>query len=851
MSPILVRPVREQLEHDRVIRLLQQDLQKRKVEVGINPGAEQNASVGSGTRKEFPDAVVYSLEKGKKVVAVVEVETGESVNHLEAMAQWAHLAKLRVPFHLYVPDQLGRRRQTPEPRLQDLRHGDLVVPPGRRAVQVHPVSPGQRLARRQGRHAASDGVGGDHSRRACRPSRSPVVEEPVARTEPAPSPRPAAKVPGLKTIPARVAAPAPPPVKPAAKAPAARCRGWFRSRRQPRQPSSRQPSRSSRRQSVGRQARRQAAPPRRARRRRSAPAKSAPAGQDCRQGPSLKPPPKSAAKTCRQAGRQDRRDEPRRPSAKADAHRRPRPVAASRRSRPPSRRQAGRPRRPPSPSPSASNACPPCDSRATGAGYESTYLLHSSKRRTGPDQPQLLYWFRSPPHVKVGRAAFDEDAIRVLEEQHPDVEFDWDRILTTKPPAAPESRDPREARPARRPERRPARETRRDTPRPAHRRGRARCRRRPETRPGAAVDATASNCGGLASDLEVPAGVAGRQRRSRPAPHRRSPAQSIGAPTGDSCAFLTLRSGRRRCRAPRQRAVGGRTHARGRAADRPASAACRDPGADLRAGRRPGSSRGPSRAGRVGRSRRLGHRGGRHGGTRRRRCHLARTPSHRRAPPPAAPTAPGRQHPAGAGSAGQHTADDGDWRRSMTADSTSGGRRSRARTSEYGRPGIAGDRPNLQVAPARSRAPGRAILLRCECCSVARLRCCRRWSWPPRRWPRRPRGPGPATQPPRQPIRPSSDPTFRAVHRPGDHRRHRPRRHRPVRRRPHQGRVRRPRGRREAGGGLGAAGARRPHVQPAGAASRRRRRRASSCRRHARPTTPQAASSCSSSTTCT
>ncbi len=103
MSPILVRPVREQLEHDRVIRLLQQDLQKKKVEVGINPGYEQNAGVGSGTRKEFPDAVIYALDKGRKVVAVVEVETGESVNDLEAKAQWAHLAKLRVPFHLYVP----------------------------------------------------------------------------------------------------------------------------------------------------------------------------------------------------------------------------------------------------------------------------------------------------------------------------------------------------------------------------------------------------------------------------------------------------------------------------------------------------------------------------------------------------------------------------------------------------------------------------------------------------------------------------------------------------------------------------------------------------------------------------
>ena len=103
MSPILVRPVREQLEHDRVIRLLQQDLARKKVEVTINPGTEQNASVGGGSRKEFPDAVVYSVEKGRKVIGVVEVETAESVNHLEAMSQWAHLARLRVPFHLYVP----------------------------------------------------------------------------------------------------------------------------------------------------------------------------------------------------------------------------------------------------------------------------------------------------------------------------------------------------------------------------------------------------------------------------------------------------------------------------------------------------------------------------------------------------------------------------------------------------------------------------------------------------------------------------------------------------------------------------------------------------------------------------
>ena len=69
--------------------------------------------------------------------------------------------------------------------------------------------------------------------------------------------------------------------------------------------------------------------------------------------------------------------------------------------------------------------------------------------------------------MKIGRAAFDEDAIRLLEEQHPEVEFDWDRILTTKPPAAPETRDPRDARPPRRPDRRPAKDTRRDQFRPS------------------------------------------------------------------------------------------------------------------------------------------------------------------------------------------------------------------------------------------------------------------------------------------------------------------------------------------------------------------------------------------------
>ena len=102
MSPILVRPVREQLEHDRLIRLLQSKL-RRKFEVAINPGNEQNAPVGSGTTAIYPDLVLLSLERGRRLLGVIEVETGESVNHLEALAQWTHLAKLRAEFHLYVP----------------------------------------------------------------------------------------------------------------------------------------------------------------------------------------------------------------------------------------------------------------------------------------------------------------------------------------------------------------------------------------------------------------------------------------------------------------------------------------------------------------------------------------------------------------------------------------------------------------------------------------------------------------------------------------------------------------------------------------------------------------------------
>ena len=102
MSPSLVRPVREQLEHDRIIRLLHGKF-RRKYEAGMNPGVEQNMPVATGTSALFPDIVLLSQDRGRRLQVIVEVETGESVNHLEALAQWAHYGRLRAAFHLYVP----------------------------------------------------------------------------------------------------------------------------------------------------------------------------------------------------------------------------------------------------------------------------------------------------------------------------------------------------------------------------------------------------------------------------------------------------------------------------------------------------------------------------------------------------------------------------------------------------------------------------------------------------------------------------------------------------------------------------------------------------------------------------
>lgn len=72
-------------------------------------------------------------------------------------------------------------------------------------------------------------------------------------------------------------------------------------------------------------------------------------------------------------------------------------------------------------------------------GYEHVYLVHAVNRRGKPSRPRILYWYRSPPGVKVGRRPFDEEIQRMLEAQNPGVSFDWKTIVSTPmPPAEPE-----------------------------------------------------------------------------------------------------------------------------------------------------------------------------------------------------------------------------------------------------------------------------------------------------------------------------------------------------------------------------------------------------------------------------
>jgi len=233
LSPILVRPVREQLEHDRVIRLLQAKY-KRKFDVAINPGNEQTAPVGSGPSPWYPDLVLQ--ERGHKLVGVVEVETAESVNNLEAMSQWVAFGKLRAQFHLYVPASAidSTRRLCV----------DLGIPVAEiwayhsigdqlRFTLVQKTGPGLPKGSPEPRASAAkpavNGSSGRSAEKTAAPAPKPAVKKakapaPAAKPVPPAKPAPLSKQapPSKPSAPAKKAAAKKPVPPPAAKAAAAK-----------------------------------------------------------------------------------------------------------------------------------------------------------------------------------------------------------------------------------------------------------------------------------------------------------------------------------------------------------------------------------------------------------------------------------------------------------------------------------------------------------------------------------------------------------------------------------------------------------------------------------------------------
>jgi hypothetical protein len=61
-------------------------------------------------------------------------------------------------------------------------------------------------------------------------------------------------------------------------------------------------------------------------------------------------------------------------------------------------------------------------------GYETTYVMHAYRPAQGPQRTRVLYLFRSPSHIKMGRHPLDEEIREALEHTHPDVSFDWSAL---------------------------------------------------------------------------------------------------------------------------------------------------------------------------------------------------------------------------------------------------------------------------------------------------------------------------------------------------------------------------------------------------------------------------------------
>jgi hypothetical protein len=146
--------------------------------------------VPGGAAPLFPDLVLLAPDRGRKLQVIVEIETGESVNHLEALAQWAHYGRIRAAFHLYVPSGMVEvaRRLTEDNQIHVAEIWSYhVVGDEPRFTLVHrnrEAISAQAKARPMPKAAAKPPV--------VKSVASPIVK-PVVKAAPKPAAKPAAK----------------------------------------------------------------------------------------------------------------------------------------------------------------------------------------------------------------------------------------------------------------------------------------------------------------------------------------------------------------------------------------------------------------------------------------------------------------------------------------------------------------------------------------------------------------------------------------------------------------------------------------------------------------------------------
>ena len=174
MSPILVRPVREQLEHDRIIRLLQTKF-RRQVRGRHQP--RRRADLAGRRRAVAPSSRTWCSRPWSGAAGSRRSSRSKPANRStisKRSPQWTHFSRLRAAFHLYVPAGHGGRRaaagrREPGPRQRD---SGAITRSATRSGSRSSTGAANGPARARPRRRAG-GEGPSRRRRVPRPRRTP------------------------------------------------------------------------------------------------------------------------------------------------------------------------------------------------------------------------------------------------------------------------------------------------------------------------------------------------------------------------------------------------------------------------------------------------------------------------------------------------------------------------------------------------------------------------------------------------------------------------------------------------------------------------------------------------------